>query len=75
MKKLMQKIWLNIEDYVTDPLCWMLGILILLGVAMLVLLVVVIYALCTGQVALTNSHGLENWNLYWTLYNMHQVIK
>jgi hypothetical protein len=74
MKKLMRKIWWHIEDYVTDPLWWMMGILVLLGVATLILLGVMIYTLCTGQAELTNSHGLANWNLYWTLYNMRQII-
>ena len=56
----------------SDPLTWLLGFVILLGIGLVVFVVVVIIAACNGQISMseTSSNGT-----FWTWFNLNTTLR
>lgn len=62
----------DVKTYLSDPLSWLLILLVLIVIGLVIFVTVFIISVCTGQITSIES---DNNTAFWTLYNVNTIIR
>lgn len=62
----------DVKTYLSDPLSWLLILLVLIVIGLVVFVIIFIIGVCTGQITLVESN---NDTTFWTIYNVNTIIR
>lgn len=62
----------DVKTYLSDPLSWLLILLVLIVIGLAIFVTVFIISVCTGQTTLVE---FNNNTAFWTIYNVNTIIR